>query len=356
MFKHNQSATPTAGRSFTSRLLSGGLAALSLMVLLVASNVQAAGTAADTTISNTASADYTDGLNKPQHSTSNTVETIVAKVGSYTLVSDNTATVAPGTTKSLSHTLTNTGNFADEFTLNLPASTDINITGIAMFADADGNGVADSTTPICTAPCTSGSTGILQPGQSFSFLVAITVSSTAANGGLNPEVVTAKPKNLSTLPTGTYTVGTAATVAKVADGYSTTSQQANTDTLTVANNLPVFSATKDLYSVTNPVTSTTSTTATSGAINSTVVYRINYNNTGNVAGPLYIKDDLSTSANAGFTYVANSLKWSNPGTGIVPLTGTVPGIDYSVSGTSNMLLKLLFVVFLLTVKVISNFL
>lgn len=81
------------------------------------SSAHAAAPAAGTNISNVASASYTDSTGAKQNVTSNIVTTTVLQVGSFTLVADQTVTANKNTLVSLSHTLTNTGNGTDTFTL-----------------------------------------------------------------------------------------------------------------------------------------------------------------------------------------------------------------------------------------------
>ena len=122
----------------------GGLAA-------VPGQAFAAAPAANSTIGNTASATYTDASAVNRTATSNTVNTIVQQVSGFTLVADRTAVVAPGGQVVYSHTLTNTGNGSEDFILTSGQTTNgagdqIDLTGFKIYADADGNGVADNAT------------------------------------------------------------------------------------------------------------------------------------------------------------------------------------------------------------------
>src|SRR5665213_3608462 len=85
-------------------------------------SVQAAQTAPNTTIQNTASATYTDANNVTYTTQSNTVTTLVGNAPTMTVTTNNgasagTSTVAPGQVVVDTYTLTNTGNAAGIFTV-----------------------------------------------------------------------------------------------------------------------------------------------------------------------------------------------------------------------------------------------
>ncbi|SJM93262.1 hypothetical protein [Crenothrix polyspora] len=287
---NNTQVPPLRPRDFLSRLISGGFAALWLILLFSVSSVQAATPLADATISNRASADYTDTGGTLQHTLSNEVTTTVTQVGSYTLINDNNKPVAPGTTVYMPHTLTNTGNGSDVFNITLPVTVDANLSKVAIFADANGDGLPDNATPLCIVddvPACTGTnvqTGSLTPGGKFNFVVALTVKATAPNTTVITEVVTATP-----VLTALYTPATLS----------------NTDTLTVANDIPVFAVNKSIVSG-----------LTSGPAGTQVTYKIAYTNNGNAAGPLYIKDMIGDVANntSGFSYIVSKAKWSSAST------------------------------------------
>ncbi|MFZ2726644.1 MAG: hypothetical protein WAX77_10365 [Methylococcaceae bacterium] len=339
MINHTQSATPPTGRSLASRLLSGGFAALSLMLVLMSSQAQATGTTAGSVIQNTATAKYLDNSGTTQTANSNTVQTTVQAVGSFTLIQDNTKIAAAGTTVYMPHTLTNTGNAPDNFALSLPITAiDSNLSSIQIFADANGDGQPDTTTPMCTvggsSPCTNVLTGTLQPDTGFSFIVAMSVKSTATDAYAVPaEVVTATPASTSTI---TYATNT----------------RTNTDNLTVQNQLAIINFTKAVMGAgTNPTSSPVVTSYTNGinsgssTIGTTgryVTYRLSYTNSGNATGPVYVSDTIGSGATVGYSYIAGSAKWSNPGVGITSLTDATGveaggvGADYTVSTTSGV--------------------
>lgn len=351
MINHTQSATPPTGRSLASRLLSGGFAALSLMLVLMSSQAQATGTTAGSVIQNTATAKYLDNSGTTQTANSNMVQTTVQAVGSFTLIQDNTKIAAAGTTVYMPHILTNTGNAPDDFALSLPTTAiDTNLSSIQIFADANSDGQPDTTTPMCTvggsSPCTNVLTGTLQPDTSFGFIVAMSVKSNAPDTYAVPaEVVTATPQTASIYPTGTSATTNGA-------AYGPNSEKINTDNLTVQNQIAIINFTKAVMGAgTNPTSSPVVSSYTNGintgsaTIGTTgryVTYRLSYTNSGNATGPVYVSDTIGSGSTVGYSYIAGSAKWSNPGVGITSLTdgtGTEAGgvgADYAVSTVSGV--------------------
>mgnify|MGYP001175597392 FL=1 len=114
------------------------------------SSAQAAGTAAGTTISNTATATYTDPGGNPQTANSNQVDILVDEILNVTVAKADPGpvVVAPGSTNQvLSFTVTNTGNGSEAF--NLTPTTAIggdqfDPTTTSIVIDTNGNGVYDA--------------------------------------------------------------------------------------------------------------------------------------------------------------------------------------------------------------------
>ncbi|WP_374086962.1 beta strand repeat-containing protein [Methylomicrobium lacus] len=256
---------------------------------VLSASAQAATPPAGATISNRATADYNDTGGTLQHASSNEVTTTVTQVGSYTLDTDNTKTAAPGTAVYMPHTLTNTGNGADTFNITLPTTFDTTyLSGVAIYPDANADGQPDGTTPLCTvggSPACTGTnvqTGLLAAGDAFHFVVVMNVKATALNGTMAaPEVVTAVPVSAALYATATLS---------------------NNDTLTVANNIPVFAVNKSIIS-----------SLTTGPAGTEVEYKLAYTNSGNAAGPLYLKDLIGSVTTASYSYVTGSAKWSSSG-------------------------------------------
>jgi uncharacterized repeat protein (TIGR01451 family) len=247
-----------------SQLASAVAVVLGGITLLPAAH--AAAPAAGVSISNIAVANYTDATGAPQTVNSNEVRTTVLQVASFTLEADRTATVNPNGQVALSHTLTNTGNGADSFTIDLVnlGGDDIDLNGIAVYVDANGDGVADNTTNLI------GQTVTVAAGQSVNLIVVGTAPIDATTG---------EEAQLTISATSVF-------APAVTD--------ANTDTVTITGN-----------AVVNVTKSASVTTANVG---DTVVYTLAYSNTGNTtATDLVIRDLLP----ANVTYVAGSAVWSN---------------------------------------------
>ncbi|WP_223301329.1 hypothetical protein [Variovorax boronicumulans] len=183
-----------------------GAAALTLGFLFGSPAAFAASPPANTVIGNQASASYSDAAGTTQVATSNLVQTTVLQVGSFTLDSVNQVTTtivntksgAAGATVYAPHVLTNTGNGVDTFSLTVKADAG-KFSRVEVFADADGNGLPDSTTSLCSAAGTDVCT--VTPAQSvpgnngaFRFVVAYTIPGSAAGtGNFDAATITATP-------------------------------------------------------------------------------------------------------------------------------------------------------------------
>ena len=262
----------------------------------------AAAPAANSLIGNTATATYTDASAVPRSATSNTVQTVVQQVGSFTLVSNNTRLVAPGGQVVYPHTLTNTGNGGDSFQLTAAQTaspTDqFDLNSFAIYADLDGNGVPDNTTNLAGSSVTLGAGGV------YKFVVV----------GSAPGTVIA---NNTAVTTVTATAQTPA--------IYTTAAQSNTDTATVTADA-VINITKSANIVTGPT----------GTV---VEYTLTYTNTGNnTATNVNITDAIPAGASlaiGGMKYIDGSGVWSAGGALTDAAAGDPVGINYTVTGANN---------------------
>ena len=226
--------------------------------------------AAGTAIGNQASATYTDASNTPRTVTSNVVTAIVQQVASLTLAQSTSRTVSVGSQVSYPVTLTNSGNGVDTFNLSSTQSGTFNFTSVVFYADANGDGVADNTTPITASTA-------LAMGEVFRFVAVGTVPNTAASGNTDSLVITA---------TSTFNSGVSNSV---------------TETTTVTSN-----------AVINVTKSMSSASGLPGSGPHTVT--LTYNNSGNTAASaVQIRDLLP----AGMTYVAGSARWSASGSTVL---------------------------------------
>lgn len=226
---------------------------------------------AGASIGNQASATYSDDSAVTRTVTSNTVTTIVQQVASLTFSASGAKTSNPSGQVAYPHTLTNTGNGTDTFALATSFGTKtFDFTSVSLYADANGDGVPDNSTPIT-------STGELCAGCVFKFVAVGTVPSTAVAGNSNQLILTAT----SQFPGGV--------------------NSSNTDTTTItANGVVSVTQSLDVSSGPSPAGPRTIT--------------LTYTNTGNTTvTALKLVDDIPS----GMTYVANSGRWSVTGSGTV---------------------------------------
>lgn len=257
---------------------------------------QAAAPAAGTNISNIASATYTDATGTNKQVTSNEVKTTVLQVSSFTLVDDRTTTANPNGQVTLSHTLTNTGNGTDTYTIdvaNITSGDNFDLSNLRVYIDANQDGVADNNTAITSVT--------LNAGESVGLVVVSTV-----------------PVNATSGQSAQYTLTATST-------YDTSDVEVDTDTVNVTNEA-VMQIQK-------------AASVSSVSDNGEITYTLTYRNTGNAAADnVVIEDALDLSK---VTYVANSGVWSGSATALTDATGeTATGIDYTVDSTGKMTIVL----------------
>lgn len=165
----------------------GGMGLVSVAHAAAPTVLTAAAPTAGINISNIASATYNDAAGKPQSVNSNEVKTTVLQVASFTLVADRNTTSNPNGQVSLSHTLTNTGNGTDSFTIAVAnaAGDDFDFAAPKVYLDANNDGVPDNTTDL------NGTSITLAAGASTSLIVVATTPNNAANNQLGQLTVSA---------------------------------------------------------------------------------------------------------------------------------------------------------------------
>ncbi|HET9364964.1 MAG TPA: hypothetical protein VFP71_08175 [Candidatus Angelobacter sp.] len=270
-----------------------------LLAVTFGSQTALAQTAAGTSIGNQASATYTDSSSVSRTATSNVVTTIVQQVASLTLTANGAKTASPGAAVFYPHTLTNTGNGSDSFTLTLaPAQSGaFTLTNTHIYIDANGDGVPDNFTDL------TGTQVTVAPGAANAFKFVIT-------GTVPPSATAGQTNNFSVSATSVF---------------DNTKAASNTDTTTATSNA-VINVTKSM--------SSNSGAAGSGPYTVTLTYTNNGNNTATTV-------NISDALPAGMTYVAGSGRWSVTGaTVLTDATGDVqpaagsPHIDYSVTANT----------------------
>ncbi|OYZ79242.1 MAG: hypothetical protein B7Y03_13090, partial [Polaromonas sp. 24-62-144] len=159
---------PSRLQSLFTHWIVGLFVALALALAGLAAH--AAPPPAGTSISNQASASYSDASGVTRTVTSNVVQTTVQQVASLTLVQNGAQNATPGSLVYYPHTLTNTGNGGDTFNLLTSNTGAFSMTGVQIFAD---NGSGQPTGPAIT------STGPLASNAAFKFIVVGTLPNTA---------------------------------------------------------------------------------------------------------------------------------------------------------------------------------
>src|SRR5690606_32405643 len=264
-------------------------------VSLLSSQTMAATPLAGTNISNIATATYTDNTGTERVVTSNEVKTIVAQVGSFTLVADRTAQTTPNGQVTYSHILTNTGNGTDKFTIELSdidddeTSFDFSNGGkFAVYIDRNKDGIADDQVAL-----TSTSVIELAAGESVGLVVVATTPSTAKNGQLDKLLLTAKVDSKSTVT------------------YVDEKTKTNTDTTTITTGA-VMQITK----------AASVNTAKAGDV---ITYTLTFKNTGNAtATNVAIFDVLPDTVE----YVENSARYNGSATALTDDEDTADKFQY----------------------------
>ncbi|BEP69287.1 MULTISPECIES: hypothetical protein [unclassified Variovorax] len=306
----------------------------------------AASPPANTVIGNQASASYSDATGTTQVATSNLVQTTVLQVGSFTLDSVNqiTTTVvntksgAAGATVYAPHVLTNTGNGVDTFALTVKADAG-KFSRVEVFADADGNGLPDSTTALCSA--TDANVCTVTPAQSvpgnngaFRFVVAYTIPGSATGAGnFDAATITATPGTPALYTAPNTSAADKDEVKLATDAVFNLTKVIGTPSVAAPGNgvWPTAPASGPSSSAACTATSWTAGLA-SNANCQYSVYTLTFNNTGGAPGKFALSDVLP----AGLTYVTGSAVWSGAsGAALGDGAGGDPsGIDFQVTGNT----------------------
>lgn len=274
MYANPPSPRPLGLPHFFTHWIVGLFVAFALAMAGMAAH--AAPPPAGTSISNQASATYSDASGITRTVTSNVVQTTVQQIASLTLAANGAQNATPGSVVYYPHTLTNTGNGTDTFNLTTSNSgPGFTMASVQIFAD---NGSGSPTGPAIT------STGAVAAGGQFKYIVVATLPGTATAGQVNNLTVT----------------GTSV--------FDPTKIQSNTDTTTATTNAVV--------------TLTKSASVSSGSAGTAITYTLTYTNTGNsTATAVAITDILP----AGLTYTAGTARWSVTGATALSDSGGASG-------------------------------
>ncbi|MEO7886910.1 MAG: hypothetical protein ABI893_02665 [Polaromonas sp.] len=261
MYANPTSPQPLGLQHFFTHWIVGLFVALALALAGFAAH--AAPPPAGTSISNQASATYSDASGQTRTVTSNVVQTTVQQIASLTLTANGAQNATPGSVVYYPHTLTNTGNGTDTFNLTTSNTGGFSMASVQIFAD---NGSGTPTGPAIT------STGALAAGGLFKYIVVATLPGTATAAQTNTITVT----------------GTSV--------FDPTKTQSNTDVTTVTTNAVV--------------TLTKSASVSSGPAGTAITYTLTYTNTGNSTATAVAVTDVLP---AGLTYTPASARWSVTG-------------------------------------------
>lgn len=234
-------------------------------------HVLAATPLAGTNISNVATASYVDNTNTTRTVTSNEVKTVVAQVGSFTLVANRTAETTPNGKVEMSHILTNTGNGNDKFTIDLKnidkdGTFEFGSGKFAVYLDKNKDGVPDDAKDL------NGQSIELKAGEDTGLIVVATTPNTATKGQFDNLELTA--------------------TAVLKDLY-TESAITNKDKVTIVEGA-VVSITK-------------AASVNSVKVGKDIEYTLTFKNTGNAAATNVAIFDILPS---NVTYVVDSAKYS----------------------------------------------
>jgi uncharacterized repeat protein (TIGR01451 family) len=307
-----------------------GVAAACALACCLIGNTLATPPAAGTSIGNQASVTYTDSSGTSRTVTSNSVQTVVQQVASLTLSASGAKTAGVGSTVYYPHTLTNTGNGTDTFTLAAvnAAGAAFNMTGIAIYAD---NGSGQPTGAALT------SSGALAAGATFKFIVAATVPTSATSGQTNALTVT----TTSLFSNAQATTNTDTTTVTTNTGNSTATAVKITDTLPAA---VTEAANSGSWSVTG-ATPLTDAKATYGTTPNTITYDYGVTTAGTVtavlaavapgqSGTISFKFSVAAAAAPGAANNTAAISY-NDGSGTT-ITGTSNTVAFGVTQTAGV--------------------
>ena len=169
-----------------------------------ASRAEAAGTVAGSTISNTATASYTDSGGNAQTATSNTSNIRVDELLDVTVTSADPGdipTLPSGVNQVASFTVTNTGNGSEAYGLTVATALggdQFDPTATSIVLDTNGNGVYDA--GVDTVYVAGTNDPVLAPDGSVRVFVLSSIPGTAADGDRGQLSLTAASKTLTGTP------------------------------------------------------------------------------------------------------------------------------------------------------------
>lgn len=258
-----------------------GLLGISVMTFTMADNTMV--------ISNMATGEYKEqGSTVVQTSRSNLVQTTIIPAYSFSLVNSNNLSGVTNQPVYFNHTLTNTGNGKDSYSLSTAMNNgNIALSALAIYLDKDRNGIPDNDQPITRYS--------LDAGESIALIVKALI--------------------------GTALSDATGSLLLTATSQQDLSVQSNTDTVTVSD--------KAVISIRKAFNKTIV------APNEEAIIRLTYFNNGTESGEVNITDVMNV---AELTYVSGSEIWNGVALNPANVSGDDPtGIDYYWDATTNTL-------------------
>lgn len=277
-------------KSFAAHLKRVLLAAASLSSLLMFTGAHAAGTAANTDITNTATVNYSvGGIAQSAINSAPSTFKVDRKVN-LTVAAGSTTSTSPGSTAvAVAFTVTNSGNDTDNFTLAAANQTGDNfdVTNVKIYRD-NGDGVFNAASDTLV----SGAVAFTADQTSTIFIV----------GDIPLAVANSNTSIVKLTATTGYTASSGADTAGVETVFADTGRDG---TENINNSYVISSAslavTKTAVVISDPINLTTNPKAIPGA---TVEYTITVTNSGSAAATsVVLTDSIPTNT----TYTANSM-------------------------------------------------
>jgi uncharacterized repeat protein (TIGR01451 family) len=279
-------------KQFESHAARLGVALAILSSIGWAAGAQAAGTAANTTVSNSATVSYSVGAVAQTPITSNTSTFLVDRKVNLNVTAGSGTSVTPGSTaQAVIYTVTNTGNDTDNFTLAATNQTGDNfdVSNVKIYRDNGDNVFNPATDTLVSAAVA------FTADQSIKFFIVSDIPGTALNAQTG--VVNLKATTGHTATVGADTAGVDTVFA---DTGNDGTENAN-NTYTVAS--ATLAVVKSVAVISDPVNGATNPKAIPGAI---MEYTITVTNSSTTTAATAAT--LADNIPANTTYVAGSMK------------------------------------------------
>lgn len=279
-------------KQFESHVARLGVAMAILSSIGLAAGAQAAGTAANTTVSNSATVSYSVGAVAQTPITSNASTFLVDRKVNLNVTAGSGTSVTPGSTaQAVIYTVTNTGNDTDNFTLLATNQTGDNfdVSNIKIYRD-NGDNVFNAGTDTLVSAAVA-----FTADQSIKFFIVSDIPGTAVNA--QTSVVNLKATTGYTATAGADTAGVDTVFA---DTGNDGTENAN-NTYTVAS--ATLAVVKSVVVISDPVNGASNPKAIPGAV---MEYTITVTNSSTTTAATAVT--LTDAIPANTTYVASSMK------------------------------------------------